>query len=378
MLTTTHWKLVIGLTAALLLAACGDDDNGDQAAFDFSDFEDEIQTFIGEQAEVDGVGAILVHRDRGVIFEKNFGTFDDGRISLVASASKTVSVGVLMRLADQGLLEWDEPIVDMVGWGDHNPTITPAQLVSNSSGLVGLGPNPAFGPYLCQYLDGGTLQACAEAIFTTAGDDDMVIPPDTEFRYGGGQWQVAGGLAEIVSGKSWAELIHETYVEPCDLDVLGYNNHFTQITAEGGNPFSYPTGFGGDPANLRPTDNPNIEGGLYTTLSDYGKLLLMQLRGGVCGENRVLSEESVRRMQEDRIGPVYGETTSFGIGGYGLGWWVIDESLVADPGAYGAFPWIDQTRQYAGFILIEATSDLGNALFDRTVDTVNRAIDAVN
>ncbi len=373
----TRWQFTIVLAAALSIAACGDDDNGNSApTYDFSAFESEIEAFIGEQPTVDGVGAILVHRDHGVIFERNFGTFTDGQISLVASSSKTVSVGVLMKLVDQGLLYLDEPIVDIVGWGDDNATITPAQLVSNSSGLVGLGPNPGFGPYLCQYLDGGTLQACAETIFTTEQDDDMVIPPDTEFRYGGGQWQVAGGIAEIVSGKSWDELVRETFVEPCGLQVLEYNNHFTQISNEDGNPFGYPSGFNGDPSTLRPTDNPNIEGGLYTTLGDYGQLLLMQLRGGMCGDNRVLSEESLRRMQEDRVGPAYGADTGFGLGGYGLGWWVIGDALVADPGAYGAFPWIDQGREYAGFLLLEATSNLGNELFDRTYEIVNEAIES--
>lgn len=367
---------VLILAATLLLTACGDDSSGGDAAYDFTVFEEEILAFIAEVDEVEGVGAILVHRDDGVIFQRSFGTFTDDRIYLVASSSKMISAGVLMRLADQGLLDMDEPIVDAVAWGDHNPAITPAQLVSNSSGLVGLTDDPIYGPYLCQYLYTGTLQDCARRIFTTELDDLDVIPPDTRFRYGGGQWQVAGGVAEIVSGKSWAELIRETYTEPCGLDVLGYNNHFAQISAENGNPFSYPSGFDSDPANLLPSDNPNIEGGTYTTIADYGKLLLMHLRGGLCGDTRVLSEESVRLMHANRISEVYGGTT--GSGGYGLGWWVDGDAeyLTFDPGAYGSIPWIDESRNYGGFLVIEATSVLGVALLDRTYEVVNEAIDS--
>jgi len=37
-----------------------------------------------------------------------------------------------------------------------------------------------------------------------------------------------------VSGRSWANLINETYVEPCGLDVLGYTNHYLAMYVRGG------------------------------------------------------------------------------------------------------------------------------------------------
>jgi CubicO group peptidase (beta-lactamase class C family) len=371
-------RISVVLVAAVVLAACGGgSDDAPSRVYDFSAFEQEIDRFIAEEDQVDGVGAILVDREAGVLFQKSFGAFTDDRVYLLASSSKMITAGVLMRLADDGLLDMDEPVVDVVGdWGDENPAITPAQLVSNSSGLVGLLQDPTYAPYLCQYLYPGTLQDCARIIFTTPLDDDRVIPPDTEFRYGGGQWQVAGAVAEIVSGKSWADLIREIYTEPCGLTTLGYNNHFVQ-SAIGGNPFSYPPGFDGDPSSLEPTDNPNMEGGAYSDIADYGKLLLMHLRGGMCGENRVLSEAAIRRMHEDRILSYGGATIQPAFAGYGLGWWVSreDPELTIDPGAYGAFPWIDEERGYAGFLVIEATSVLGAELWTRTVGLVNEAID---
>jgi len=374
------------LAGLLLLAACGDGARGGSSAFpvarhyDFSVFEREVEAFLAETDGVDGAGAIVVHRDDGVVFHRGFGTYPEDRISLIASSSKMVSAGVLLRLQDQGLLDMNEAIVEAVGdWGDNNPTITPAQLVSNSSGLVGLGPDPTYGPYLCQFLFVGTLQQCARQIFTTVQDDGDVIPPDSEFRYGGAQWQVAGAVAEIVSGKSWAELVRETYTEPCGLTTLAYNNHFVQVPAEDGNPFGYPAGFDGDPGVLRPTDNPNIEGGVYTTLADYGALLLMHLRGGLCGENRVLSEAAVRQLHADRIAEAYGGSTQWPQNpGYGMGWWIDrgDPPVLTDPGAYGSTAWLDEARGYGAFLVIEATSDLGSLLAERTIGILNDAIDA--
>ncbi len=365
----------MSLILATFLAACGDDDGGSPPEFDFSAAEAEVEAFLDETDEVDGVGAIIVHRDYGVIYQRSFGAFTDDRISLIASASKMISAGVLLRLQDEELLDIDEPIIDVVGWGEHNPTLTPAQLVSNSSGLVSLTQNPAYAPYLCQYLARGTLEDCARTIFATDRDDDDIVEPDTQFNYGGGQWQLAGGVAEVVSGKSWAELIDEIYVEPCGLEVLAYNNHFTQLTSS--SPFGYPDDFDGDPSVLMATDNPNIEGGAYSTIGDYGKLLLMHLRGGVCGDQRVLSEEAIRRMHTDRIFDAYGGSTDGGTGGYGLGWWLdrTEPDVTWDPGAYGAFPWIDESRGYAAYFQLEATSGLGAQLFGRTVDLINEAID---
>lgn len=361
--------------AALLLAGCGDSGHGSRV-YDFSAFEQEVQSFVDEEPAIEGVGVILVRRDEGVIYKRSFGTFTDDRIYLLASSSKMITAGVLAHLADEGLLDLDEPVVEATGeWGSNNPTITPAQLLSNSSGLLGLVDNPAYGPYLCQYLYTGTMQDCARNIFTTAADDEVVIPPDTRFRYGGAQWQVAGALAEIVSGKSWADLIREIYTEPCGLEALGYANHYLQFS--GGSPFNYPIGFNGDLSTLILTDNPNMEGGAYATTGDYGKLLLMHLHGGMCDGGRVLSDAAVRRMHEDRIASYGGSTGNALFDGYGLGWWVDRENpaLTVDPGAFGAFPWIDEERGYAGFFAIEATSAYGAELFARTYPLVTEAID---
>ena len=99
-----------------------------------------------------------------------------------------------------------------------------------------------------------------------------------------------GAVAEVASGRSWAELVDEVYVRPCGLDVLGFNNPFTQFDAP---PFSYPTGFAGEPGTLVATDNPNMEGGAYVTTGAYGALLLMYLREGRCGDHTVLTPASV-------------------------------------------------------------------------------------
>jgi CubicO group peptidase (beta-lactamase class C family) len=335
------------------------------ARFDLSAVSPIAERFIDER-DLDGAGLIVVHRDAGIVAEEYWGVFGPERVSLVASSSKMITAGVLLRLHDDGLLDIDAPVAEVADWGAGNPAVTTAQLLSNSSGLVGLSPDLAYEPYRCQFLATGTLQECAADIFSSPDDDADVVDPDTEFRYGGAQWQVAGAVAEVASGKTWAQLIDEIYVQPCGIETLAYNNHFTQLGVDGFAP--YPTMFRADPSTLQPTDNPNIEGGAYIAPPDYAELLLMHLRGGRCGETQVLSQGALDRMHADRIGPAYGGNAGPGTG-YGMGWWTDRASgRISDPGAYGSVPWLDLEDGYGAYLVLEADSntavELAHALFD--------------
>ena len=341
------------------------------AIYDFAAISPIVQNFI-DKKQLNGAGLIVVQRDDGVVYHDHWGDFGPDRISLIASSSKMVVAGVLMRLHDDGLLDIDAPVADVAEWGTGNPDITPAQLISNSSGLVGLLPDLTFAPYMCQWLPSGTLQECAEQVFTTTDDDARVVPPDTEFRYGGAQWQVAGAVAEVASGKPWAVLIDEIYARPCGLEALAFNNPFAQLESES---YRYPATFNSDPSTLLPTDNPNMEGGAYVTTGDYGALLLMHLRGGMCGDSRVLSADSIDRMHSDRILEAFGGV-AWGSGtGYGMGWWVDRETgRMSDGGLYGTVPWLDLKDGYGAYLVVEADSPTGNALADLLYDVVEVAV----
>ena len=324
------------------------------------------------QRGLNGAGLVVVDRDAGVVHEDYWGVFGPDRVSLVASSSKMIVAGVLLALDEAGTLDLDAPVADIVDWGDAHPEVTPVQLVSNSSGLPGLVDGLAIAPYLCQFLPFGSLQGCAETIFTTSADDGRVIPPDTDFRYGGAQWQVAGAVAEAASGRPWNDLVADTY-RTCDVGSLGFDNQWTRF---GSIDFAYPDEVDGDPASLPPTENPNIEGGAYISPRDYADLLLMLLRDGRCGDEQVLSPESVDRMLADRIGEVYGGADGENPGrGYGLGWFIDRETgQRSDSGAYGSFPWLDPDLGYAAYLIIEATGDDGNELAGQLFDVVETAV----
>ena len=203
--------------------------------YDFSATSEFMQGFVDEMG-LNGATVIVVDRDEGVIYRDDFGEFGPGRISLLGNISETFSVGILMGLHDDGLLDIDAPISDAVSWGTGMPDVTVAQLLSHSSGMLGGPASSWYGPYLCANSYTDSLQECGEAIATTPDDDADLVPPDTEFRWPatGADLVMAGAIAEAVSGRSWAELVDETWVQPCGMDTLGYKNPWNEFTLNPG------------------------------------------------------------------------------------------------------------------------------------------------
>jgi CubicO group peptidase (beta-lactamase class C family) len=230
------------------------------------------------------------------------------------------------------------------------------------------------------------LQGCAETIFTTPDDDSDLVPPDTAFGWpgNGADYQVVGAVAEVASGKTWAELIDEIYVQPCGLNVLAYNNPWFQLPFDPAT-FSYPA-VGGDPVSmLAPTENPSIMAGAYTTADDFAALLLMLLHDGMCGDERVLSTESLERMLEDRIARVYDGGNEWldpetflptGVTwGYGMGWNIDREiGLRGTASPFGQQAWLELDDGYAALLLLEAGWNNSLELYDLVPGPLHEAV----
>lgn len=111
-------SLTTGLMALLALEACayppehtviGERDFG---AYDRA-IEAAISSWNGSEAgaadPVRGASVAVVHKRDGLVHLQGFGDFASDRLYLVASASKILSAGVVMRLHDQGALDIDQP-----------------------------------------------------------------------------------------------------------------------------------------------------------------------------------------------------------------------------------------------------------------------------
>lgn len=139
--------LAIGFGACTESVTATEDDESAAASLDFSSFDAALDTAIarwndseaGASASIRGASVVVVSKKDGVLHTQGYGEFAADRLYLVASASKILSVGVLMRLQDENKLDIQQPINTYLrDWGEHKTNVTIAQLVSNSSGLPGL------------------------------------------------------------------------------------------------------------------------------------------------------------------------------------------------------------------------------------------------
>lgn len=228
--------------------------NPHSTKYDFGAVDAAVAELMADHPAVRGVTLAVVRRGESQIYEKGYGDFDRDRISLLASTTKVLSAGVILTLVDDGVLDLDRPVAEYLGWGDYHPTVTVRHLLSMMSGIPANILGTCF-PALCMCDPSTTVQTCGRDVFQ---NDSTSILPGKEFRYSSGAWQLAGAVAEVVSGRTWAELLEQRLVTRCGLPNTGYGNE--------GLLARHPEAF--DPAALRPTENPWIDGGAYSTVND--------------------------------------------------------------------------------------------------------------
>lgn len=246
---------------------------------------------------------------------------------MIASCSKWLSAALVMTFVDDGKLR----LTDTVGlylpalsrYGKGNITIS--ECLSHLTGIKA--------PPLKESLkEMKKIKSMDQAIGEIA-QLPMEGTPGKVFHYSNVGLQIAGAVIEKISGKSFEELFADRIARP-----LGLKN----------------TDFGNRPVALP-------AGGASSTPEDYLNFLTMILNKGKLSGRQILTEESIREMEINRLGPdvkiAYSPAEAEGLG-YGYGEWVVKvpESgkpgkWVTSPGLFGSFPWVDNEKQYCAFLM---------------------------
>lgn len=338
-----------GLATMLMLStAC----EASEAPFtpDFSAVDDEVARFQSMTMGLEGVTYVVVDREHGILHDHSVGDLAAGDEEYLTSSGIMLSSMVMLGLVDEGRIELDAPVAESISWGGLHPEITLAQLLSHTSGMPGISSHGFNYPaYACELDPQTTLGACAREIFTADLGED-VSEPGTTFQWGGGIWQVVGGIAEDITGKSWAQLVRERLSEPCELPSLRFVL-----------PPVHPSVYDGAAADLPGQDNPSISMGAVANAEDYARLLVAHLRDGRCGDQTVLSPDMIAEMRVDRAsGAIEGVP-------WGVGWEIVADNgqrrYVAQ-GLFGTVAWIDPDQQYGVFIGVQTQYQDGEGLAD--------------
>ena len=301
----------------------------EQCEYDFSGLTAILQGF---EAQGISLGMAIVNR-RKVVYKKFFGDWTDETIAPLASASKMPAVTAFLTLVDQGLVDLEDPVnLYLDYWPADKAEITLRMLLAHTAGL-------RQEPF-CTFLPNMTLDQCVREIAAKS----LLANPGTAFMYGAAGPHVAGRIAEVVSGQSWAQFFQERIAEPCHMDTFTFGE----------------------------TENPRIGGGAFSDISDYANILRTQLAEGMFNETTVLSKVRAREMRTDQL---YGLGVPFTLR-YGMGWWIFPAEtfetrhMFHSAGGYGTIPWIDTKYEYAAVVMMDETLNAGWNVYWAVLDVV--------
>ncbi len=283
--------------------------------------------------DVPGI-AVAVVKDGKIIHEKGYGVrslntmknVDAHTLFGIASNSKAFTVMALGILVDEGKLKWDDRVTDYIPeFKLYSPYVTEnftiRDLLTHRSGL-GLGAGD-----LMIWPDSSTftLKDIIHNLRYLKETSDF----RTRFDYDNLMYIIAGALVAKVSGMSWEDFIQKKIFDPLgmtesapDYDLLKDKNNVIDPHA--------PVNGKVQVIHRDWKNVSNPAGGIYSSVHDMSKWIIMQMNDGKYGKDlgkELVSEKTHEEMWTPQtIIPVHGQTTyNTHFESYGLGWFLSDE-----------------------------------------------------
>lgn len=254
-------------------------------------------------SNVPAVGAVVM-RDGKVSaltvqgVRRNDGTAKVNRadVWLIGSTGKVMTVAMVARLVERGLLSWDTPLEALmpdlaVGMDPAYRKVTLLQLLSHRSGLprdiTDLAASEKY------FTDTRAASAQRREYVINALKDKPEAAPGSAFVYSNSAFLVAAMIAERATGESYEGLMQKEVFGPLEMQTVGFGN-----TSEGQNrghqkskPMTNMVKFDdGAPAMYAPA------GFLHMSLADWARFNLDQLAGAK-GQGKLLKPASYQLMQ---------------------------------------------------------------------------------
>jgi CubicO group peptidase (beta-lactamase class C family) len=280
--------------------------------------------------DVPGIAVAIVKDDK-LIFAKGYGytslnthkKVDENTLFGIASNSKAFTTAAIGILVDEGKIKLDDKLTDYIPeFKMYDPYVTSEftvrDMLTHRSGL-GLGAGD-----LMDFPD-STDFTMADVIHNL-----RYFKPASSFRskydYDNQLYKVAGEVVKRVSGMSWEEFVETRIMKPLQMDhsaaayqrLKDYSNIADAHAPVDGKVIVIPRYI---------TYTGNSAGGIYSSVTDLSKWVIMQMNNGKYGDGKQLFSEAIHRQMwsPQTIVPV-GENTPYNthFAAYGLGWFLSD------------------------------------------------------
>ena len=286
-----------------------------------SSMEDRVNGLL-KQWNLPGVSAALVENGKTVLcdgygsrdLKENLEMTKATRIP-IGSATKSFTALALGMLADEGKLDWDEPVCSYIPWlrlADPvaEKRVTARDLMCHRSGIAKYDAHAVF----CTKDD--RKEMVEDLKYLQFGSDFR-----TTLQYSNQMVMLAGYLAEVLSGKSWEDFVQERI-----LDELGMKDtSFFVEKIEESDEFSRGYLFTGTDhmqTEYLPLRGVGPAGSIVSTAEDMAKYLQFQLGDGTWNGKRLLSSENLQMMHTPQVigTPYFWKFDEVTETNYGLGW----------------------------------------------------------
>jgi CubicO group peptidase (beta-lactamase class C family) len=344
------------------------------------------------RGDTPGVTALVVDRN-GVRYEGAAGklnlahntTMPVDAIFNIASMTKPVTSVVIMMLREQGKLQLDDPVSKYLNGFDKLQVITK---FNEADGTYETRPakRPMTIRHLLAHTSGIGYAFCNPIVNRLLSgtqkmewDLPLLSDPGDKWNYSAST-RVLGLVVEKITGTSLEPWYQDHLFKPLGMVDTSYavakdkQVRLATLYARAGGAFN-------ESQPLAPTPSTPVppyrgDGGLYSTVRDYGLFMRMLLNGGTLGGTKILTEDSVRLMGENSIGAIFVEqqpaampqlTKPFPLGAgrdkFGLGFQIAgNDSRYAkyrSPGSmswaglYNTEFWIDPVQHIAGVQMMQ-------------------------
>lgn len=221
---------------------------------------------------------------------------------MIGSTGKPITVAMIARLVEQGVLGWDTPLSTLLPdlAAQMQPAYRDVTLVQLLSHRAGLPENLTDAAALdAFFVDTRPLPVQREAYVKAALAEAPIHPPGTEFAYSNSGFLIAAVIAERATGKEVEALMQREVFQPLGMTGAGF----------GPTPAGQPLGHrGGKPVTKAPQKADDgvppiytAAGNLHMRLQDLALFAIDQLAGSQ-GKGTLLTPASYALMQTAQPG----------------------------------------------------------------------------
>ncbi len=305
--------------------------------------------------------ALVIVEGQQIVHARGFGRARPGGEApspqtpfFIGSLTKSFTALAVMQLVEAGLVELDAPVQHYLPWfsaqlkGSRTPAqVTVRQLLNQTGGLP-------IGPGWELTADFDDRPGANERQARSLCPIKLNHPPGEVFEYSNLNFNLLGLIIEAASGESYPAYIQNHIFDPLEMR----HSYTSKADAQrDGLAVGHQSWFGVPaPVPDLPVPSGSLPSGqLICSAEDLGHYLNLYLNGGRYGKTQILSPEGIGEMHHLAV-----ETMVLGYekGGYGLGWYVVEQGKMKaihhsglTPDFFAYMAWLPEQKKGLALLL---------------------------